>query len=1006
MQSETAGPIYRCIQEDEIEEFQKFIAEEKLSLDGEAEYFHKPFISLALDANAIKIFTWLLQQNVSIEGRSFGRIQLEPVLYSGFINGREKCVSLLLEHRANLHELLNNEEKLKSIISSVCSARNLPLLEILIKNGVDLKAFEKKESCIWLAISSTPKSKDIDFIRYLFKHGADINWHGSDYRRPPLLAAINSARKDIFEFLWRQGADPKQHPKRYGSIIIQLIENLQPTADLVKKLIDLGVDVNAKDHEQFSALMVAAVYNNVPVIEALVKNGADMQAIDREGDSALHFALMHEAVDAAIKLIELGADVDFKNKNNMSAYDYCSKLRKSKGDKNLIEIIESHSQQHDASDTRIPLDIDAGEAWADRAIDQLNAMPMNEGGLWRELIQQLSTGSSAKPGKTWNKKALELAEKIGVQSVQDTLCDWLSLLNAQRTSSADYDELSGNWHFGDTRSFITDYNTRVLRGVMWLFALMPFDGLPGLLRDIAQSMFKKVYGVGMRNAKIANGALYALSQLPGDDGVKEIAILRAQTKYNPALVNINRVFERIAKERKVSAKELEELAVSDYDLTDIGVYEKTLGDFVARLEMTAVGKSQLTWLKGDKIQRTVPAAVKRDFAQELKRLKSLSKDLNKASLAYRNRLERGYLEEKHWSIAEWRERYIDHLLGGYLGRRLIWQLKNGKNTQRIIWHNGEFITSRCENVQPDDYDQVCLWHPLFSSEEEVFAWRNWLNEAQITQPLRQAYREIYILTDAERNTRDHSMRFANHIIKQHQFNALAQDRGWRQTLGGYWDGGWETEAYRKIPNTNYSVEFSTEPFNESATTANGIFYFLTTHRLSIVDDKKHEAVPLEKLSAIIFSELMRDVDLFVSVANVGNDPDWEYRANNNLWEQCSFGELTALSKTRKAVLEGIIPKLKIHKQLRIEDRYLYVQGKLASYKIHIGSGNIRMHPSNAYLCIVSTRDKSGKIYLPFEGDHQISVILSKAFLLAEDDKIKDETILSQIQPNRTGSGDF
>ena len=36
------------------------------------------------------------------------------------------------------------------------------------------------------------------------------------------------------------------------------------------------------------------------------------------------------------------------------------------------------------------------------------------------------------------------------------------------------------------------------------------------------------------------------------------------------------------------------------------------------------------------------------------------------------------------------------------------------------------------------------------------------------------------------------------------------------------------------------------------------------------------------------------------------------------------------------------------------------------------------------------------VFLPFEGDKTLAVILSKAFLLAADTKITDETILSQI----------
>jgi hypothetical protein len=43
---------------------------------------------------------------------------------------------------------------------------------------------------------------------------------------------------------------------------------------------------------------------------------------------------------------------------------------------------------------------------------------------------------------------------------------------------------------------------------------------------------------------------------------------------------------------------------------------------------------------------------------------------------------------------------------------------------------------------------------------------------------------------------------------------------------------------------------------------------------------------------------------------------------------------------------------------------------------------------------------SGPVYLPFEGDSTLSIILSKAFLLSEDQKIKDATINRQIDGRR------
>ena len=58
-----------------------------------------------------------------------------------------------------------------------------------------------------------------------------------------------------------------------------------------------------------------------------------------------------------------------------------------------------------------------------------------------------------------------------------------------------------------------------------------------------------------------------------------------------------------------------------------------------------------------------------------------------------------------------------------------------------------------------------------------------------------------------------------------------------------------------------------------------------------------------------------------------------------------------------------------------------------------------MEPNDQYLCIVpksAAVKGADKVFLPFEGDRTMSIILSKAFLLADDKKIKDATIVSQI----------
>ena len=58
-----------------------------------------------------------------------------------------------------------------------------------------------------------------------------------------------------------------------------------------------------------------------------------------------------------------------------------------------------------------------------------------------------------------------------------------------------------------------------------------------------------------------------------------------------------------------------------------------------------------------------------------------------------------------------------------------------------------------------------------------------------------------------------------------------------------------------------------------------------------------------------------------------------------------------------------------------------------------------MEPDDSYLCIVPDRGggDEGDLFLPFEGDGVLSVILSKALLLADDRSIRDPTILRQIE---------
>ncbi len=297
--------------------------------------------------------------------------------------------------------------------------------------------------------------------------------------------------------------------------------------------------------------------------------------------------------------------------------------------------------------------------------------------------------------------------------------------------------------------------------------------------------------------------------------------------------------------------------------------------------------------------------------------------------------------------------------------------------------------------------------------EEVLAWRSWLEKHEIVQPFKQAHREIYIVTDAERQTQVYSNRFAAQILKQHQFNALGVARGWKYKPLAGWDEV-ESTATLDLPAWNLRVEFWISlagEVGEDQTDAS-VYLYVATDQVRFyagtanwAPERSGQPLALADVPPLIFSEVMRDVDLFVGVASVGNDPNWheggpeQYRP---YWNEYSFGELGASAQTRKAVLERLIPRLKIAERCSFADRFLMVRGELRTYKIHLGSGNILMAPNDQYLCIVAgrgptARNQTERVFLPFEGDQTLTVILSKAFLLAEDSRITDSSIVNQIR---------
>ena len=550
-----------------------------------------------------------------------------------------------------------------------------------------------------------------------------------------------------------------------------------------------------------------------------------------------------------------------------------------------------------------------------------------------------------------------------------------------------------------------DPNEGTMRGLLWMIAATGEDTIAGRVGQYCELCFKKIPGVGARSIKLGNGAMQALATMGSSHAIAELARLKTRVRYPLIVRRIEAALTEIASRLNVSEEELEEMSLPAYDLSRDGEQRLPIGDGAAIIRVAGTREVTLRFLlpNGREVG-AVPKALKDGAPEAVAAARRRRKEIEEALRGQAARIERLYLADRAIPFDRWRERYLEHPLVAALTRRLIWSFGSAASSVAGLPRAGTIENIDGKPLTPASDVVVTLWHPLGAEADDVLAWRRRLATLGVVQPFKQAHREIYLLTDAERRTEIYSNRFAAHLLRQHQFKALCDQRGWRYHLMGNWDS--QNTPTRMLRARSLAVEYWIAGVTETVVAASGVYGVIATDQVRFTGlDNAPRA--LADIPPMVFSELMRDVDLFVGVASVGNDPTWvdggPQGGFQEYWNAYAFGDLSQSAKTRADVLATLLPNLAIADRCQLADRFLTVRGSLRTYKIHLGSTNILMEPNDQYLCIVADRGRSDgsraveRLVLPFEGDTALSIILSKAFLLAADNKITDPTILQQIK---------
>ncbi|MEV5829541.1 DUF4132 domain-containing protein [Spirillospora sp. NPDC052242] len=638
------------------------------------------------------------------------------------------------------------------------------------------------------------------------------------------------------------------------------------------------------------------------------------------------------------------------------------------------------------------------------------------------LVRHLGGLSGPRPSQRWRRTCTALAAaadaRVALAETVRILAEDAPMCSAYHGGPFTWDDEDDDWR-AHTHYLVGDAHADLARGVAWAAALTGGGAVAGHLATLAlrargggrtacgpapvgHEPRTTVWTAGaevvadaapvsgpaplMENQKIAGAAINALGAVDDPGGLAALTALRARIRHRGLRKQLDAALAAAGERLGLTPEQVVERGVPSHGLGPDGSVTRTLGGCTARLAIEDAATVRITFTGPDgRTARTAPAVVKDQFADGLAELKALAKEVRGTLANERRRVEALLSAGRTWPFAEWCAHYRDHPVTGAVARSLIWEFQGTDGVWRAV----------PPGAAPERSAHVRLWHPVRATADEVRGWREHVAAGGVRQPFKQAFREIYLLTPAEEGTGTYSNRYAGHIVRYQRLYALLKERGWHSNHLGPYDGGGDGEARGEFADGTWRACY----FHDLVSVAGYEAEHASTDQVRFErrDGRHWREAPLAEVPPAVFSEAMRDVDLFVAVASIAADPEWADRGDDryrSYWREHAFGDLTASAEVRRDALARILPRTKIADRCTLDGRFLVVRGGLRTYNIHLGSANVLMEPDGAYLCIVQGRS-GGRVLLPFE-DERLSLILSKAFLLAADDEITDPSIRRQI----------
>ena len=234
---------------------------------------------------------------------------------------------------------------LNEALCSLAYKGELEAVDLLLK-CIDVNC-NAKNALGHSALKNALWSNNPAIVRLFLKHPLiDVNYGGDG--ASPLAKAVSSDKSEMVElflghsnidvnsaFCTAVGANNLALVKRFlahTSMNLNLpcnqeaflsaarVKNINP--DILSLLHNNGLNINAKDEYGTTPLLITSARSHAKTVQLFLDYGSDINAKNYEGDTALMVAIKfnHSYPEVAELLLQAGIDVSIRNKENMTAF--------------------------------------------------------------------------------------------------------------------------------------------------------------------------------------------------------------------------------------------------------------------------------------------------------------------------------------------------------------------------------------------------------------------------------------------------------------------------------------------------------------------------------------------------------------------------------------------------------------------------------------------------------------------------------------------------------------